>query len=59
MKNIVINGKTYIPILEFIKITKMARITIKRYLERGLIKGIVVGRKYWIDEADFSKYIKV
>lgn len=58
MKNIVIHGKNYIPILDFIKITKMARITIKRYLERGLIKGIVIGRKYWIDEEDFEKYIK-
>lgn len=32
MKYIVIRGKSYIPILEFINITKMARITIKHYL---------------------------
>ena len=57
MKNIVIHGKNYIPILEFIKITKMARITIKRYLSSGLIKGIVIGRKYWIDEEDFQKFL--
>lgn len=58
MKNIEIDGKTYIPILDFIKMTKLARITVKRYLSRGLIKGIVIGRKYWIDESDFKKYIK-
>ncbi|OPZ54385.1 MAG: hypothetical protein BWY90_00124 [Deltaproteobacteria bacterium ADurb.BinA014] len=57
MKTIEINGKKYVPIIDFMKLTRMARVTVKSYIARGVIKAIVLGRKCWIDQSDFDKYI--
>jgi excisionase family DNA binding protein len=29
--------------------------TVRQYVRKGLIRGIKVGRKYWIDEKDLAK----
>lgn len=43
-----LNGKNYIAIKDFINLTGIARITIKRYIESGKMDGVSIGRKRWI-----------
>jgi excisionase family DNA binding protein len=32
--------------------------TVRQYIRKGLIKGVKVGRKYWVDDKDLAKLFK-
>lgn len=58
MKCMEYQGKQYIPIIDFMRMSKLARVTVQKYIKTGIIKGVNIGCKYWIDETEFQKYIK-
>ena len=51
------NGKNYISMKDFLKLTGMMRRTVKKYISTGILKGFNIGRKYWILEADLKKKV--
>lgn len=57
MKCMEYQGKQYIPIIDFMRMSKLARATIQKYIKNGTLKGVNIGCKYWIDEAEFQKYL--
>jgi len=50
-----LNGKKYLKIMDFIRLTGLTRITIKRYINQNILHGFQIGRKYFIDEEDLLK----
>lgn len=55
----ILNGKTYLPVAEVMKITGITRPTLKKYLDHGIIKGLRIGCKRWIDAATLEQTVNV
>lgn len=55
----ILNGKTYLPVAEVMKITGITRPTLKKYLDHSIIKGLRIGCKRWIDAATLEQTVNV
>jgi hypothetical protein len=53
-KTLDLKGKTYISIIDFMKLTKLARVTVKNYVKQGKIDGVNFGHKWWINRETYN-----
>lgn len=54
IKTIERDGKTYIPILDFMRAAHLSRITAQNYVREKIIDGFAIGRKWWVNKSSFG-----
>jgi len=54
IKTLDVKGKTYISMVDFMRLTRLARVTIKTYVKQGKVDGLNFGSKWWINKESFD-----
>lgn len=56
--DVVIEGRTFTRIKNFMRTTGMARETINKYIKAGKLTGIRIGRCIWVDKNALTNAVK-
>lgn len=52
------NMQTFLTIEDIIKILKVSKMTIYRYIDSGKIKAYKLGKEFRIDKKDFDEFLE-